>query len=116
MSQHCYVRVNNNIKNETYDVGPFNYSGNESCFESDSAISWIYKQIGLIKIQNPEAVLIKHRWNYTNDSFWGVKADVLIEIDCFSFEIINLAYYKHHDVLSELITQIGTSTESPESI
>lgn len=110
MSQHCYVRVKDNIKNENYDVGPFSHSGNESFSESESAITWIYKQIGLIKIQTPDATLIKHRWNYTNEPFLGPKADVLIEIGDFNFEIINLVNYKYYNVLSELISQTDTYT------
>lgn len=116
MSKNCYVRVTNSINQEVYDVGPFSYSGNEPFTESESAITWIYKQIGLIKIQAPEATLIKHRWNYTNEPFDGAKADILVEIGGFNFEIINLVDYKYHNVLSELVTKADSSADFDTNI
>lgn len=105
MSKKCYVKVINNINNESYDVGPFIYSGNDSFSESESAIDWIYKQIGLIKVNNPDATLVKHRWNYKNDDFMGISADVKIEIDGFIFEIFELVDQRIQYVINESVEE-----------
>lgn len=101
MTNNCYVKVNNKTKDESYDVGPFIESGNEKFSDSESAINWIYKQIGLIKVINPDAILIKHKWNYLKDDFMGPSADIKVEIAEFTFEIFSLKDPRNHDVISE---------------
>lgn len=105
MTDNCYVRVTNNTKQEYYDIGPFSHSGNEPFSELESAINWVYRQIGLIKVQTPDAKLIKHRWNYDAETFFGSKADIYVEIGDFAFEIINLIDSKYYNVIEELFTQ-----------
>ncbi|MDN0106256.1 hypothetical protein QVN76_05050 [Yersinia rochesterensis] len=105
MTQNCYVKVTNNSKNEFYDVGPFINSGSQLFSESECAINWIYKQIGLIKVEYPEANLVKHRWCYLKDDFTGPFADIKVEISDFTFEIFTLVDYKYHNVISELVDE-----------
>ena len=104
VENHFYVHVTSS-NCESYDVGPFEVSGGLAF--DNGAIDWIYKQIGLIKIQHPEAVLIKHQWNYkekSNDIF-GEEAvvEVNIEIAGFSFVIHQLKTAKYTQVIDELI-------------
>lgn len=72
-----YVHVTEPEGSE-YDIGPFDdvlgFISND-----DTAIEWIYKQIGMLKIVTDSSELIKHKWNYTRpeSSF----ADPIVEID-----------------------------------
>ncbi|GEM_PF-3488494 len=104
MTSYCYVRVHNGNTNESYDVGPFDYSGNESAFHTPSAINWIYKQIGIIKTKNPESPLIKHKWTYVKDDFFGPKADVKVEVNNITFETYTLVPPDRHNVVAEHTT------------
>jgi len=104
MPQNCYVKVTNTLKNEFYDVGPFINSGNDQFYDSHSAINWIYKQVGLIKVNTPDANLTKHRWDYSRDEL-GNSADIKIEISDFIFEIFNLISQDSHNVINELLVE-----------
>ena len=104
MPTHCYVRVYNGNTEKTYDVGPFEYSGNEAAFHTASAINWIYKQIGIIKTIYPDSPLIKHKWSYIKDDFLGPKADVIVEINNIIFETFNLLSSDMHNVIDEQTT------------
>ncbi|VUF53814.1 hypothetical protein HYP22_gp42 [Escherichia phage ESSI2_ev015] len=104
MATNCYVRVLDNNTKRVYDVGPFINSGNEAFSGADSAINWIYKQIGLVKIQYPESTLIKHKWDYVKDDFYGPTADVKVEISNFIFEIFKLLPADTQNVINEQIT------------
>jgi hypothetical protein len=99
-----YVHVTSSA-GESYDVGPFEVSGGLRF--GDGAIDWIYKQIGLIKTQHPDASLIKHRWNYSEKSggLFGESAivDIKVEIAGFFFEIHPLKTPKYAQVIDELI-------------
>jgi len=102
MKMSCYVKVHNAKEQKIYDVGPFDYSGNQAFLEtSNSAINWIYKQIGIIKTHHPEAPLIKHKWSYTLDEFLGAEAEVKVEIHDISFEIFILTSPDTHNVANE---------------
>lgn len=104
MATPCYVRVCNGNTNESYDVGPFDYSGNDSAFHTPSAMNWIYKQIGIIQTKNPESPLIKHKWSYVKDDFFGPKADVKVEVNNITFEIFTLVQPDIHNVVEEHTT------------
>lgn len=102
---HSYVHVTSNT-GESYDVGPFEVSGGLRF--SDGAIDWVYKQIGLIKTHNPDASLIKHRWNYSEktDGIFGGEntiVDIKVEIAGFFFETHPLKSQKYMQVIDELI-------------
>jgi|GEM_PF-3927979 len=95
-----------------YDVGPFDVAG--GLRSSDGAIDWVYKQIGLLKSHFPEAILIKHRWNYKETGFTlladKTTVDIKVEIGGFTFEILPLGreivplrQSKTTDVIAELI-------------
>ncbi|MDT7849435.1 hypothetical protein Q9292_07420 [Methylophilus sp. VKM B-3414] len=103
---YSYVHVTSSA-GESYDVGPFEVSGALRFSDSDAAIDWIYKQIGLIKIQHPDASLIKHRWKYSQKSggIFGEDAvvDIKVEIAEFFFEIHPLKTPKYANVIDELI-------------
>lgn len=105
MTTPCYVKVLNKNNDESYDVGPFDFSGNELASNAASAINWIYKQIGIIKTRNPESPLIKHTWSYVRDEFLGPKANIKIEIDNIIFEIFSLVAPDRHNVIDEQTTQ-----------
>jgi len=86
MAQKCYVKVYDGNTQNTYDVGPFDYSGNQVYIPTNnSAINWIYKQIGIVKTQHPEAPLIKHKWSYITDDFLDSEAHVKVEINNILF-------------------------------
>ncbi len=73
---HFYVHVSKN--NEvSFDVGPFEVSGGVRFCEG--AIDWIYKQIGILKSQFPDAVLIRHRWDYKEQGA-GVFGDAAVVV------------------------------------
>lgn len=104
MKNHCYIRVYDGNVNKIYDVGPFDYSGNEPFFQTESAINWIYKQIGLIKTKYPDSPLIKHKWCYVKDDFSGSKVDIRVEINNIMFETFNLLSPETHNVIDEQTT------------
>lgn len=105
MTSKCYVKVCDENTHKTYDVGPFDYSGNEFFLQtSNSAINWIYKQIGIIKTQHPEAHLIKHKWTYIIDELCGAEAEVKVEIQNILFEIFILISPDTHNVTNENIS------------
>lgn len=108
MPTHCYVKVFDGNNGKGYDIGPFANSGNDLFSSNDSAINWIYKQIGLIKVNHPDTPLIKHKWLYMKDEFLDVSADVKVEIQNITFEIFNLIS-PSHNVIDEL-----TSCEYPD--
>ncbi|UNX69476.1 hypothetical protein [Klebsiella aerogenes] len=104
MAINSYVRVYNGNPDESYDVGPFGYGGNESAFHTPSAMNWIYKQIGIIKTKHPDSPLIKHRWSYIQDDFLGPKIDIKVEIHNIIFETFNLVSPEIHNVIDEQTT------------
>lgn len=118
MTTHCFVRVLDKNSDSIYDVGPFSHSGNEAFCKSESAINWIYKQIGIIKTQYPDSSLIKHNWSYIKDDFFGPKADVKVEIQNIVFETYNLLSPDTHNVINEQTTDeypawVKTETDRP---
>ena len=100
MSEKCFVKVSNNSNHTFYEVGPFEYSGNQIFNESNSAINWIYKQIGIIKTQSNDAELIKHKWNYNKNDFEST-AEIKVEIGNFIFETVILIDPQYHNVINE---------------
>lgn len=102
MAQKCYVKVYDGNTQKTYDVGPFDYSGNQVYTPANnSAINWIYKQIGIVKTQHPEAHLIKHKWSYITDAFLDSEAEVKVEINNILFEIFILTSPDTKNVINE---------------
>jgi hypothetical protein len=62
MSNRCYVHVST-PSGEEYDVGPFDDVKRFIPGEETTAIDWIYKQIGMIVVADPDSRLIKHSWS-----------------------------------------------------
>jgi hypothetical protein len=105
LKNHFFVQVSV-ADGSAYDVGPFEASGGAFRM-ADSAIDWVYKQIGLLKSKYPDAILIKHRWNYKAEGRgpFGDEAivDIRVEIAGFTFEIVPLRTPKYTNVIEELI-------------
>lgn len=106
--QSCYVKIINSKDNSSYDVGPFQNSGSLIFSENKTAIDWIYKQLGLIKTMQPDAMLIKHRWIYKQDDATRASADIKVELGDFIFEIFNLESVDYKNVVCELIEDQNT--------
>lgn len=95
MERHFYVRVSHSDENGTvsYDVGPFSTGSHPTI--SKSAISWIYQQIGLIKLKFPQAELVKHGWDYTEIKGKELFSDVYSRITDLDINIkIEIAGYE----------------------
>ncbi|OOC49849.1 hypothetical protein B0684_04030 [Thioalkalivibrio versutus] len=87
---HYYVQVQDPVGEEYY-VGPFAESGGGFSV-GRSAIDWVYKQVGVIMVADPNAELVKHRWHVKeNENFFdGPTVDVVVEIAGYCMEVKSL--------------------------
>ncbi len=108
---YFYVRVAMS-DGQSRDIGPFE-ALSTFLVSRNSAVDWIYLQIGMLKAQFPEATLIKHRWNYrekSRDIFSDAAVvDIKVEMAGFVFETIQLHAPGYSHVVSELIEPAGES-------
>jgi hypothetical protein len=102
---YFYVRVAMS-DGQLRDVGPFE-AVSSFLGGRNSAVDWVYLQMGMLKAQFPEATLIKHRWNYreqSGDIFSDdAVVDIKVEMAGFVFETIQLRAPNHSHVVGELI-------------
>lgn len=84
----CYVQVTRD-DGRLWDVGPFSRAGGLGA--PDSAVAWIYRQIGLLMTHHPQAELEKERWQYRESGFAllpdSVEVDVRLRIAGVVLEI-----------------------------
>lgn len=96
-------------KNEfNYDVGPFDsFGGSDVLGLQNSAMAWVYQQIGLLATHYPEEKLVKDRWDYQVGGGFLPKGvfDVRVSFAAFSFEVLELVSTRHL-VVEELIKNI----------
>ncbi|WP_038051358.1 hypothetical protein [Thioalkalivibrio sp. ALJ1] len=87
---HYYVEVNEPEGGEYY-VGPFGEAG-DSFSHGRAAIDWVYRQVGLLKVANPDAELVKHRWHYqeSEHGFDDPTVEIAVEIAGYRMEIKSL--------------------------
>lgn len=89
MPNRCYIHVIT-PSGEEYDVGPFDDAkqfiipGKET-----SAVDWMYQQIGMIVVSDPDARLTKHSWSCPEkESFLTApNCKVRLEIAGFIMEV-----------------------------
>lgn len=74
-----------------YDVGPFP-EGIDPFKHGSAAIDWIYRQVGILKVNEPNESLIKHEWYYKerDSGFSNPEVRVKVEISGYLFEIHEL--------------------------
>jgi len=108
----CYVRITP-PHGATYAVGPFASAGGIYC--RDSAMAWIYRQIGLLKTHFPETPLHKLRWIYRESGFSlqadATEVDIAVSIAGYTLEVgtveapagCPVRAPEHGDLVDELI-------------
>jgi hypothetical protein len=88
MSNRCYVHVIT-PSGEEYDVGPFDDAKRFLPSEETTAVDWLYQQIGMIVVSDPDARLTKHSWSCPEKEslLTGSNCTVRLEIAGFIMEV-----------------------------
>lgn len=100
---YYYVKINKPDNSEHY-IGPFKEE-HDSFSYARPVIDWIYRQVGLLKIANPSAELIKHKWHYQeqNGGFDPPIVEIALEVAGYHMEIKTLQPFDSYNIITEYI-------------
>jgi hypothetical protein len=97
-NEHYFVKVT--TAEESYYAGPFAHAKADFA-NGDSAIDWIYRQIGILKAANPDSHLVKHAWEFIerDGGFFDARPNIRVEVGSIVMEVLTLASPGYTNVL-----------------